>query len=288
VWPGEPIGPGDADAADGGQAQARDAARRAAAHVFVADLEQPELDPDDVHHLTRVLRLRPGEALSVSDGDGGWRSCQLGAGGALEVVGDLRRFERRHPQITVGFAPGKGDRPEWAVQKLTEAGVERIVLLRTERSVVRWDGERARRHLERLSVVARQAAMQSRQLWLPQLRGPMSVEAVISDADYREAVALATPGGGPPSLGQPCVLVGPEGGWSPDEERSGPPGVALGSAVLRTETAALAAGVLLAALRDGLVQAVPNAPFDRPSLERPEWSATLRGQHLGGNTWLRQ
>ena len=65
---------------------------------------------------------------------------------------------------------------------------------------------------------------------------------------------LAEPGGGPVSLEFPVVLIGPEGGWS-DEERAAAAGrtMSLGSRVLRTETAAVAAGVMLSALRDGLV-----------------------------------
>ena len=66
-------------------------------------------------------------------------------------------------------------------------------------------------------------------------------------------MALADPGGRPPSLDYPTVLVGPEGGWSPAERGFGLPTVALGPTVLRTETAAVTAGALLAALRAGLV-----------------------------------
>ncbi len=69
--------------------------------------------------------------------------------------------------MTVAFSPVKGDRPEWAVQKLTELGVDRIVPLVAARSVVRWTGDRGAAVVERWRRVAREAAMQSRRAWLP-------------------------------------------------------------------------------------------------------------------------
>jgi len=230
----------------------RDAARRAAAHVVVASLDTLDLDEVDRRHLASVLRLRDGEPVSATDGCGGWRMCRFdtAGGGAIVAVGDVERRERMAPRLCVAFAPVKGDRPEWAVQKLTEFGVDRIVLLRAERSVVRWEGDRAGSHLRRLAEVARQAVMQSRGLWLPSVEGvtPFEVAAAMPGA------VLAEPGGGPVSLDSPMVLVGPEGGWS-DAERASAGGrsVSLGAGVLRTETAAVAAGVLLTALRAGVI-----------------------------------
>ena len=100
------------------------------------------------------------------------------------------------PPVTVAFAPPKGDRPEWAVQKLTELGVDRIVPLVAARSVVRWTGDRAAAPVERLRRVAREAAMQSRRAWLPVVEEPSSFAAVAA----RPGAALAVAGGDPPSL----------------------------------------------------------------------------------------
>ena len=145
----------------------------------------------------------------------------------------------------------KGERPEWAVQKLTEIGVDRIVPLQTARSVVRWPLGEADRQLDRLRRVAREAAVQSRRLWLPVV-GPVTglAEAVGAES----GVALASPGGAPPTLDHPTVLVGPEGGWTDDELAWGAPTVSLGPTVLRTETAAVVAGTLLCALRSATVR----------------------------------
>jgi len=172
--------------------------------------------------------------------------------------------------VTVGFALTKGERPDWAVQKLTEVGVDRILCLVTARSVVRPDADAVDRRLQRWRRVAREAAMQSRRTVLPEVVGVLGVADVVAEAAVDVVVdvvvdgaagpgpggfaaALAEPGGEPPSLDRPVVLVGPEGGWAPDELASGLPTVDLGSGVLRTESAAVAAGVLLCSLRAGLV-----------------------------------
>jgi 16S rRNA (uracil1498-N3)-methyltransferase len=225
------------------------AAYRSAAHVIVADVESPELDDDDRHHIRAVLRLRPGQTVSATDGRGAWRPCRYQADGALVPDGEVIRTSRPHPQLTVGFPPVKGDRPEWAVQKLTEIGIDRIIILRTQRGVVRWDAGRADHHLARLRAVIRQAVMQSRQVWVPELDGPEDAASLLGRPD----VAIGAQTGTPPTLAAPMLLVGPEGGWSPDEEARATTLVRLGPGVLRTESAAVAAGVLLAALRSGLV-----------------------------------
>ncbi|MHB1535753.1 MAG: RsmE family RNA methyltransferase [Acidimicrobiales bacterium] len=227
-------------------------ARRAGAHVFVDDLESPDLQEADAHHLGRVLRLRPGEAVSMSDGCGGWRPGRFRGPGSLEPCGPLWRSPRPDPVVTIGLALSKGDRPDWAVQKLTEAGVDTIALLYAARSVVRWEHDRAERRRRRFDGIARQAAMQSRRLWVPTITGPHDLASAL--ADLGGSAALASPGGDPPSLDRPAVLVGPEGGWAPEEEQAAPATVALGPGVLRTETAAVVAGSLLVALRCGLIR----------------------------------
>jgi 16S rRNA (uracil1498-N3)-methyltransferase len=213
----------------------------------VADVERPDVDPADRHHVERVLRVRAGQTVTVGDGQGRWRTCAWG--GVVEPVGEVIVEAHPAPAVTVGFALPKADRAEWATQKLVELGVDRIVLLHTARSVVRWEPSRAARQRERLERVARQAAMQARRAWLAEVEGPIEV----ADALTWDGTALAEPGGGPVSLERPVVLVGPEGGWSAEEWDGRPATVGLGPHVLRVETAAIAAGALLAGLRARLV-----------------------------------
>ena len=85
----------------------------------------------------------------------------------------------RDAACTVAFAIPKADRPEWIVQKLTELGVARIVLLHAERSVVRWDGDRAARHLRKLRRVAVEALEQSRGSGCPTIVGPVPAADVL-------------------------------------------------------------------------------------------------------------
>lgn len=213
-------------------------------HVFVVDVDAPALDDDDRHHIERVLRTRDGEEVTVADGRGRWRRCVLRGGGVLEPIAHVERVEWPSPPITIAFALTKGDRPELTVQKLTELGVDRIVPFTAARSVARWDGDRAVRHVERLRKVAREAAMQSRRAWLPEVADL----ATFDETAGLPGSALADAGGAPPSVDHQIVLIGPEGGWAP-EERAGRPTVGLGEHVLRAETAAIAAAALLAAIR---------------------------------------
>lgn len=234
-------------------------AQSAAAHVFVADLARPGLDDGDAHHLTHVLRLVTGQVVTASDGAGRWRSCRFqrapraDPGASLEPNGPVNVEPRGEPPITVAFTLMKGQRPEWVVQKLTELGVDVILPLISQRCVVRWEPGRADRHLSRLRRVAREAAMQSRRTWLPEVRQVSTFAQLAVTDEAMTRGCLACPGGDAPSLARPLVLVGPEGGWSPDELACGLPAISLGRTVMRAETAALTAGVLLGGLRAGLV-----------------------------------
>lgn len=212
--------------------------------MFVADLagDGIELDPADEHHLRRVLRLRAGEPVSVSDGRGAWRWARVAADG-LEPAGDVETVAAPEPPITVAFALVKGDRPEWIVQKLTELGVDVVIPFESARTVVRWrDTPKAGHHLARLRKVAREAAMQSRRVHLPEIAAIRSVDEVFADP----AMAAAEPGGDPPTPGITALAIGPEGGFTSAELALARQRVALPGAILRSDTAAISAGVVLA------------------------------------------
>lgn len=212
--------------------------RHAAAHLFVPSLGAPALSDDDLHHL-RVVRVRPTDTVTLSDGQGAWVTAVVD-GGSIRVTSDVTA-EPEPRRVTVATAIPKGDRPEWLVQKLTELGVARIVLVDCERSVVRWDGARAARHLQRLRRVAREAAMQSRRVWLPEVEGVLPFAEVSAGA----GVALAELDGGPLASDVHTLVVGPEGGFSTVERSCGRPLVGLSAQVLRVETAALVAATRL-------------------------------------------
>ncbi|MFM7534621.1 MAG: RsmE family RNA methyltransferase [Acidimicrobiales bacterium] len=221
------------------------AAAAAAAHAFVADLEQPVLAGVDRHHLERVLRLRAGELLTVADGAGRWRAVRFGA--LLEPDGPIVEDPSPGRSVAVAVALLKGDRLESAVAKLVEVGVDAVLLFPAARSVVRWDDGKRDRHLERMARVAREAAMQSRRSRLTELRWFDSTAAVAATP----GAVRADRGGEPLTVCAPTVvMIGPEGGWSDEERRLAVPVVSLGAHVLRADTAATVAGWSLTARRD--------------------------------------
>jgi 16S rRNA (uracil1498-N3)-methyltransferase len=214
------------------------ALRASAAHVFVDSLDSLSLSAGDTHHLFRVLRLGDGESVTASDGRGSWRIATV-AGHSLRPVGDVMS-EPADASSTIAAAIPKGDRLEWMVQKLTELGVGEIIFLHCEHSVVRWKNDRVTHHLARLMRVVREAAVQSRRVWLPQLRGPLTVADVAGLA----GAVIADPDG---ELGElsSVVLIGPEGGFTEAERRLCGRSVSLGPNVLRVETAAVCAAAIL-------------------------------------------
>jgi 16S rRNA (uracil1498-N3)-methyltransferase len=155
----------------------------------------------------------------------------------LEPVGSVVAVAPPEVPLTIAVAVPKADRPEWLVQKLTELGVDRIVFLHTERSVVRWDAERGAKHLVKLRRVAAEALEQSRRVWLPELAGPVPA------ATFLHAAVVAEPGGRPLTADDRTIAIGPEGGWTDAELAAASGAVDLGDGVLRVETAALAAAV---------------------------------------------
>lgn len=216
-------------------------------HVFVDSLDELVVSDDDLHHLTKSLRLRSGAELTASDGAGSWMSCRLGEGNLLVPAGVPESVPMRVHPVTVAFSLVKGSKPELAIQKLTELGVDEIVVLDAERSVVRWDDAKVESNMTRWERIVREAAMQSHRVRLPTL------EALVPAASWlsRPEVHAAQFGGIPMTEQVRSVAIGPEGGWSPSEvEANGDRTVTLGSTVLRAETAAIAAGTLLCAAAD--------------------------------------
>jgi 16S rRNA (uracil1498-N3)-methyltransferase len=202
------------------------------------------IDDDTEHHLRRVLRLRDRDAVSVTDGQGRW--CLA----VVIVDGNALRLEATAPvvvepaptrTITIAAAMPKGDRLDWMVQKVTELGVDRLVLLHAEHSVVRWKPDRAEHQLARLQRIADEALRQSRRV----LR--MTIDAPVAATDVLGHFVVAEPGGRTIRAGDTAVAVGPEGGWSASELAVCRDRIDLGPTILRTETAAVAVSTLCVA-----------------------------------------
>lgn len=212
-------------------------------HVFVDSLDSMQLSDDDLQHLSKSLRMRDGDALTASDGQGAWRIARFASSGSLAADGETHLVANRARPLTVAFSLVKGSKPELVIQKLTELGIDQMVVLAAERSVVKWDETKAVKAKERWSRIIREAAMQSHRVRLP------TIEAVVPAATWlaRSEVAIAHFGGERVSANHTSIAIGPEGGWSNAEVDVASTRVALGATVLRAETAAIAAGTLLTA-----------------------------------------
>ncbi len=217
---------------------------------LVDDLDDLEVGAALWAHL-RARRLRRGDSVVVGDGRGWLRDAvveQIGRDGVVLRATSASRFVERHrePVVVASFVPSR-DRLSWMVQKLGELGVDELVLLVAPHD--RRGGEAlAPSELDRLRRVAREAAQQSEQPWVLRITGPRTVSSIAGDA-----WAVADPEGSVPPATLRRVIVGPESGRVDGAE--GLPRIRLPGGVLRVETAAVVAGALLLALRDGIVDA---------------------------------
>ncbi len=221
------------------------------------------LGREEEHYLSRVLRLRPGDAVTVIDGCGGQWRAQRGEGGWLEALqseGEPQMPPR--PRLCLALALPRQD-VELVWRMATELGIDRLQPLLADRC--QGSGRRPAR--ERWSAVVREATEQCERLWLPQLESPRTAEECFTASRAGLKLLATTRREQLPALeallaqaGQPgndleeiTLAVGPEGGWSPQEERlaeaAGWWAVGLGETILRTSTAAVAGASRLVAWR---------------------------------------
>lgn len=215
--------------------------------------DELELVSAQAHYVRDVLRLGVGTVVEVFDGQGNAARATLTHVDSAAVRARLDERYRGEPAaaVTIAMATPKGDRADWAVEKLTELGVTRLVWLVCERSVAvpREDGKK----LARWVRLAEAAASQSGRSDIPTIEAP---------TQFAEAVAelgggvIAHMGGEPlaklmasrPEIPRVC-LIGPEGGFTSSEleiaESAGYSRVGLARHVLRSETAAMAAAVAM-------------------------------------------
>ncbi|MBS0388292.1 MAG: 16S rRNA (uracil(1498)-N(3))-methyltransferase [Proteobacteria bacterium] len=217
-------------------------------------------------HLLRVLRLKPGAALTLFNGQGGEYAAELASAdrsGARVRVGAASGVERESPlHITLLQGVARGERMDFIVQKATELGVQRIAPLSCEFSVVRLDAAALRRRVEHWRGVAIAACEQCGRNRLPRVESVTPLEEACGSG-AADALKLVLVPQAPATLKtlstepRPVVLlIGPEGGLSGREQllaqRHGFQACRLGPRILRTETAPLAALAALQALAGDL------------------------------------
>jgi len=202
-------------------------------------------------HLARVLRARIGQEFDIA------AEGRVRRGHIISVTPEKVEFELGEdlptaalPEITLLLAVFKFDRMEWAIEKATELGVARIVPLIAKRTDSHLASAAAKR-VERWRRIAREAAQQSRRAAPPEIAAPARLQealalqagrrVVLSEGEEQVSLKQAVSGW----KGTLALAVGPEGGWTGEEERAfrehGWIAASLGPTILRAETAAIAA-----------------------------------------------
>ena len=224
---------------------------------------QVTLSGPEGRHAVSVVRVKVGEHIDLSDGDG-----LLIAGRVVEVnnpdelvIEVLERIidDVVLPRLVVVQAIPKGDRGERAVELLTEVGADAIVPWAASRCIAQWKGDRAEKALTKWENTAKAAGKQARRSRLPQVTGVATTGDVVSMiAAATGAIVLheesttALTDWNPPIDGEIVIVVGPEGGITSDEveafRQAGAQIVHMGKSIMRTSTAGAAAVAVLGAV----------------------------------------
>lgn len=247
-------------------------------HVFVDSSVHPgepvPVAQDDARHLVRVLRLAAGDrVVVVTPGGERWLGRLVDASPARAAVLPERRLPSSEPPLDITLAQGlpKGAKMDEVIRHGTEVGVREFVPLLARRSVSRPDERAAAERLRRWQRIAREAARQAQRSAVPAVRPLTTLTALLAGSSWdlilmpweeeesqglHDLLAEVGREWGRPAGGRRVlILIGPEGGWDPEEvaaaRAAGARVVTLGPRILRTETAGvLAAGLVLHALGD--------------------------------------
>ena len=220
------------------------------------------IEGEDVKHISKVLRARIGEKLEICDNDNNEYICEITNIDKSQV--NLNILEcvdiKRESDLKIKLYQGlpKGPKMEMILQKLTEVGVDEIILVQTKRTVVKVDDKKEDKKLERWERIIYEAAKQSKRGKIPKLRGVLSFKEALEDmkqndfniAPYEnertKSIKQAIKGIDIKNIG---IFVGPEGGFEETEindiENIGGQSVSLGPRILRTETASLVASSIV-------------------------------------------
>src|SRR5580700_5465913 len=219
------------------------------------------LDGEDARHLTRVLRVEAGQRYEISDNRDVYLAEIETAHKERVVFRAIEKLATPAPGVRLVLCAAlvKFDHFEWMIEKATELGVAEIAPFEAARSDRGLD-KAAQKRVERWRRIALEASQQSRRAHLPEVREPVTFEAVLSESAQYRFVLDEEPGGAAIAAALPsqrsgedsvALLIGPEGGWTESERAAfvaaGWTRVSLGPLILRAETAALAGLAVLSA-----------------------------------------
>lgn len=213
---------------------------------------------DDAVHISRVLRGKAGDILTVCDGKGNDYTAEITSVSDKSVTLEIKEtfVTKSEPSVRITLYQGlpKGDKMETIIQKCVELGVCGIVPVNTERCIVKIDKNKENKKMERWRKIAESAAKQSGRGIIPSMGQVVSFENALKEASSMDGAVIPyeleeknglksfLDGFKGESL---AVFIGPEGGFSIDEiekaVKSGVVPVTLGKRILRTETAGMAA-----------------------------------------------
>ena len=220
------------------------------------------IEGEDVKHISKVLRCKVGEKLEICDKDNSEYVCEITDISKNQV--DLNIIEKneikRESDFKVKLYQGlpKSTKMEFILQKLTEVGVDEIILVSTKRSVVKVDDKKEGKKLERWERIIYEAAKQSKRGKIPTLRGVLSFDEALEDMKNNDmnicpyenektvSIKRAIRGSDINNIG---IFVGPEGGFEEEEIQTlqdiDSKVVSLGPRILRTETASVVASSIV-------------------------------------------
>lgn len=229
---------------------------------FISQLysEEMYIEGVDARHISKVLRMQPREKLQIVSDDGVSAVAEIASIDRERVyVRCLEKLAESHePQVKLVLAQGltKGEKMDFIVQKAVEMGAYSVVPVAMEHSVVRLEGAKAAKKVERWQKIAESAAKQSKRDIIPQVQPVQSMAQMLADNNFQtkiiayecedkislKAALQAAEAGGIQKL---LLIIGPEGGISEHElelaKAAGAVPVSLGRRILRAETAGLVA-----------------------------------------------
>lgn len=208
-----------------------------------------QLSPDDLHHITHVMRMRVGDFFEVVDNQTLY-VCEITSLNPFSINMEEKKEDVEiNSHITLFFALAKGDKIDLVIQKATELGVHKIVLFKSRRCVVNFDNKDIEKKLSRYQKIAKEASEQCHRLIVPEIVGVIDIKDI---PQYKEEINLlayekmAGHTEGSFNLNNPkgvSIVIGSEGGFDEDEANhlinQGFKTISLGKRILRCETAAI-------------------------------------------------
>ena len=230
---------------------------------FVPQLynEEMYIEGVDARHISKVLRMQPGAQLQIVSDDGVSAMAEITAIDSERVtVRCLEKLAESHePRVKLVLAQGlaKGEKMDFIIQKAVEMGAYSVIPVAMEHSVVRLDGAKAAKKVERWQKIAESAAKQSKRDIIPEVQPVQSMGEMLAKCDCQTKIiayecedrlslkAALRAGEAAGGISELLLIIGPEGGISEAEleqaRQAGAVPVSLGRRILRAETAGLVA-----------------------------------------------